>query len=115
MEFAHVSGSSSEEENTTFERSCELVDRARFVSRELVRSFWHLPGGEARHEPVGVRSHQVGDLRLLAQPGEVLGPFEPPETRPALPGRVAVERGDEVDEEFSHDAQRPFTATAPLR
>jgi hypothetical protein len=37
---------------------------------------------------------------LLFQPGEVLGALEAPEAGPALARRVAVEGGDEVDEEF---------------
>ena len=83
-------------------RSRESVDGRLLVGGELVRSRWRLSGGEARHQPVRVRSHHVRDLGLLAEPGEVLRPLETPEAGPALPRRVAVEGGDEVDEEFWH-------------
>src|SRR5918995_1949403 len=83
-------------------RSRESVDGPLPVRGELVRSRWGLAGGEARHQSGGVRSHEVGDLGLLAEPGEVLGSFQPPPSWPALRRRVAVEGGDEVDEEFWH-------------
>jgi hypothetical protein len=51
---------------------------------------------------IRVGSHQVRDLGLLVEPGEVLGPLKAPPSRPAFPRRVAIERGDEVDEQFSH-------------
>src|SRR4029450_9669115 len=50
----------------------ELVDGRLFFGPELVLAIRDLAGGEARHEAVGVRSHQVGDLGLLAEPIEVL-------------------------------------------
>src|SRR4029453_13445022 len=83
-------------------RSRESVDGRLLVGGELVRSRWGLSGSEARHQPVGVRSHHVRALGLLSQPGEVLRPLETPEARPALRRRVAVDGGDEVDEEFWH-------------
>src|SRR3712207_2754278 len=61
-----------------------------------------LAGGEARHQAVGVRSHQVGHLGLLAEPCEVLRALEAPEPGPALSRCVAVEGGDEVDEKLRH-------------
>ena len=62
----------------------EFVDACLLFGAELVLSRGDLSGGEARHQPVGVRSHQVRDLGLLAQPGKVLGPLEAPEAGPAL-------------------------------
>src|ERR687898_86399 len=83
-------------------RSRESVDGRLLVGGELVRSRWGLSGSEARHQAVRVRSHHVRDLGLFIQPGEVLRPLETPEAGPALRRRVAVEGGDEVDEEFWH-------------
>jgi hypothetical protein len=99
VELAHVSGSSSEEENH-LGRLRELVDGRLFFGPELVLALRDLAGGEARHEAVGVRSHEVGDLGLLAEPSEVLRALEAPEPGPSLSRCVAVERGDEVDEKL---------------
>ena len=90
----------------------ELVDRRLLVGGELVLSRWDLSDSESRHQPVRVRSHQVRDLRLLAQPGKVLRPLEAPEAGPPLPRRVAVERGDEVDQELSHRRVLPRASVA---
>ena len=43
-------------------------------------------------------------VRPLAEPGEIFRPLEAPPSRPALRGRVAVQGGDEVDQELSHRA-----------
>src|SRR6478609_6526001 len=45
VEFAHVSGSSSEEENTTLDER-ELVDRCLFFGPELVLAIRDLTGGK---------------------------------------------------------------------
>ena len=57
----------------------ELVDAGLLLGRE------RLPAGEAEHQPVRVRAHQVRHRWLLAEPGEVLRPFETPPAGPALP------------------------------
>src|SRR5690606_4987272 len=81
----------------------EYVDTLLFLRPELVLTGRDLAGGEAMHESVGLRAHEVGDLGLLAEPGKLLRALEPPKSRPAFSGRVPVEGGDEVDEELSHD------------
>src|SRR5205823_2561249 len=43
-----------------------------------------------------------GDLGLLLEPRQVLRPLQTPPAGPALPRRVTVERGDEVNQQFSH-------------
>src|SRR5690349_22743310 len=83
-------------------RSRELVDGRLFFGPELVLAVRDLAGGEARHQAVGVRSHQVGDLGLLAEPSEVLRALEAPEPGPSLSRCVAVEGGDEIDEKLRH-------------
>jgi hypothetical protein len=88
---AHPSGSVRVEEKTTFDT----------LGQQLVDPFL-AASGEFGHQPVGRRSHQNGVLGLFAQPAEILGAFHAPPTRPALSGPVAVERGDEVDHECSH-------------
>src|SRR5215218_6898519 len=99
VELVHASGSSSEEENTTLD-AC--VSSSTDASSSALNSSWprDLAGGEAGHQAVGVRSHQVGDLGLLAEPSEVLRALEAPEPGPALSRCVAVEGGDEVDEKL---------------
>src|SRR3712207_6926326 len=57
-----------------------------------------LAGGEARHQAVGVRSHQVGGLGLLAEPCEVLRALEAPEPGPALSRCVAVRSEEHTSE-----------------
>src|SRR5215212_8709810 len=74
---------------------------------------WDLAGGEARHQAVGVRSHQVGGLGLLAEPCEVLRALEAPEPGPSLSRCVAVEGGDEVDEKLRHGGV-PFSGVTSL-
>src|SRR3712207_8561782 len=71
-----------------------------------------LAGGEARHQAVGVRSHQVGGLGLLAEPCEVLRALEAPEPGPSLSRCVAVEGGDEIDEELRHGGVLSFGVTS---
>jgi hypothetical protein len=78
----------------------ELVDRLLFFGSELVYALWKLAGGESRHEAVGVRSHEIGGLGLLAEPSEIFRTLEPPESGPALSRCVAVEGGDEVDKKL---------------
>src|SRR5687768_10696461 len=78
----------------------ELVDGRFFFGPELGLAIRDLARGEARHQAVGVRSHQVGDLGLLAEPREVLRALEAPEPGPAVSRCVAVEGGDEVDEKL---------------
>lgn len=84
----------------------ELVNGFLLFGPELVLAIRNLPpGGEARHQAVGIGPpHQVGDLRLLAKPCEVLRPplVAPPETRPSLARGVTVEGGDEVDQKLRH-------------
>src|SRR3954451_9273557 len=78
----------------------ELVDGRLFLGPEPRLAARDLARREARHQAVGVRSHQVGDLGLLAEPSEVLRALEAPEPGPALSRCVAVEGGDEVDEKL---------------
>src|SRR5262245_61136334 len=85
----------------------ELVNGRLLIAGEPFLSSWELACGEPRHQPVGVRSHQVRDLGLLAEPRQVLRSLEAPPTRPTLCRRVAVEGGDEIDEELSHGALLP--------
>lgn len=87
-------------------RSRELVDASLLLGPELGGSRRRLSAGEAGHQPVRVRAHQVRHRWLLAEPGEVLRPFETPPAGPAIPRRVAVQGGDEVDQEFSHRTPR---------
>jgi hypothetical protein len=67
-------------------------------------------GGQPGHEPVCVRAHQdrVVRLRLVSQPGEVLGPFQAPPAGPALRGPVSIKRGDEVDRSSLPASTAPF-------
>src|SRR5215207_5132064 len=92
VEFSHSSGSVRVLEKTTFERppSTSVPGSPAFVKAYMSR--------------LGVRSHQdqVVPLGVLAQPGKVLRPFHAPPARPALGGRVPVERGDEVDDKLRH-------------
>src|SRR5262245_13115580 len=83
-------------------RSRELVDAGLLLGLHLGGSRRRLSAGEAGHQPVRVRAHQVRHRWLLAEPGEVLRPFETPPAGPAIPRRVAVQGGDEVDQELSH-------------
>src|SRR5690606_6035787 len=85
-------------------RPGELVEGFFFLRPELVHPFGHLAAGEARHQPVRVRPHEIGDLRLLTQPRQVLGALQAPEPGPAFTRGVTVQRRDEVDENFrGHD------------
>src|SRR5690606_1905223 len=71
---------------------------------ELLLARGHLARREPGHQPVRVRPHQVADLGLGAEPGQVLRALQAPEAGPPLAGRVAVEGGDEVDEDLSRGA-----------
>src|SRR5690606_23190164 len=73
-----------------------------FFGPDLVLALRDLAGGEARHQAVGVRSHQIGDLGLLPEPREVLRALKPPEAGPSLSRCIAVEGSDEVDEKLRH-------------
>src|SRR5918997_294932 len=96
-------------------RSRELVDRRLLLGPELVLPVRDLAGSEARHQAVGVRSHQVGGLGLLAEPGEVLRALEAPEPGPSLSRCVAVEGGDEVDEKLRHGGVPSSSVTSSDR
>src|SRR5207245_10583635 len=62
------------------------------------------PLRQSRHQTVSGRAHQDGVVRfgLLSQPCEVLGAFQSPKAGPAVGSRVAIKRGDEVDEKLWH-------------
>ena len=83
-------------------RSRELVDAGLLLGPGV--NSRRLAAGETVHQPVRVRAHQVRHRWLLAEPGEVFRSLETPEAGPAIPGRVAVQSGDEVDHELSHRA-----------
>src|SRR6188474_2581851 len=102
---------SSERDRLTLPSVLRMPEPSSFIARtastasprtRLVLAHARGSSGEAEHQPVRVRAHQVRHRGLLAEPGEVLGPFETPPAGPALPRRVAVQGGDEVDHELSH-------------
>src|SRR5690606_31471521 len=78
------------------------VDGRLLLRPELVLATRDVACGEARHQAVGVCSHQVRDLGLLAEPCEILRALQAPEPGPSLARCVAVEGGDEVDEKLRH-------------
>src|SRR5690606_29685529 len=55
----------------------------------------------------------VGELGLLVEPAEVLGPLQTPEPGPAVSRRVAVEGGDEVDHQLAHVLLRCLVSSGP--
>lgn len=85
-------------------RSREFVEAGLLLGLHLGSSRRHLSAEEAGHQPVRVRAHQVRHRWLLAEPGEILRPFETPPAGPTIPRRVAVQGGDEVNHELSHCA-----------
>jgi acyl-CoA thioester hydrolase len=65
-----------------------------------------LSGGPGRlpraRRPSQNLRNALEQLDATIEPREVLGSFVSPPARPAVGGRVAIERSDEVDEEFWH-------------
>jgi hypothetical protein len=90
--FGHASGSLRVLEKTTLGTPRQGI-HPRFTG-----------GGHPRHEPIGVGAHQDrgGRFGLIFQPCEALRPFEAPKAGSARSRPVAVERGDEVNEQVWH-------------